>query len=302
MLHPAAIEAPAKINLTLEVLARREDGYHGVRSVMLPLGLHDTVRWQPAERFAFHCDSGAPRDRSNLVMRAFHALGIEPALDVFLEKQIPTGGGLGGGSSDGAAILRAASSGAFGDIGEKDVLSIARGLGSDVPFFLVETGALVEGTGERVTAIGALPDWWTVIVMPPVGVETAGAYGALDKARGKNYKVRARNVSPSIAALEAVQRGDFEAAVASSMNDFESVIRKREPAIAAALDGLRAAGARLARLCGSGSSCFALAETEREANTIAERFKWAGSPRPQGSVPHDSRVHVVPLDHTKVWR
>jgi 4-diphosphocytidyl-2-C-methyl-D-erythritol kinase len=292
MLHPGAIEAPAKINLTLEVLARRADGYHGVRSIMLPLGLHDTVRWAPAERFAFHCDVGAPRDRSNLVMRAFEALAIEPALDVFLEKKIPTGGGLGGGSSDGAAILRAASSGAFGDIEEKDFVGIARGLGSDVPFFLVETGALVEGTGERVTALGALPEWWTVIVMPSVAVETAGAYGALDAARGDAYEVRARNASPSIAALEAVQRGDFAAAIASSMNDFEAVIAQREPAIASALDGLRAAGARLARLCGSGSSCFALAETEREANTIAERL----------GAPTGARVHVVPLDHTKVWR
>ena len=291
MLQPGAAQAPAKINLTLEILARRADGYHGVRSVMLPIGLHDTVRWQPSERFAFHCDDGAPRDKSNLVVRAFDALDIEPAVDVTLEKRIPTGGGLGGGSSDGAAILRAAASGAFGPLGDKDFVSIARGLGSDVPFFLVETGALVEGTGERVTALGALPRWWTVIVMPPVAVETAGAYSALDNARGEHYNVRPRNASPSIAALEAVQRGDFDGAVAASMNDFEDVIASREPAIADALDALRAAGARLARLCGSGSSCFALAETRDEASAIAQSL------RPLGA-----RVHVAPLARAEAWR
>ncbi len=291
MLQPGAAQAPAKINLTLEILARREDGFHGVRSVMLPIGLRDTVRWQPAERFAFRCDDGAPRDKSNLVVRAFDALDIEPPLDITLEKKIPTGGGLGGGSSDGAAILRAAANGAFGALGEKDFVKIARGLGSDVPFFLVETGALVEGTGERVTALGALPDWWTVIVMPPVAVDTAAAYNALDTARGEKYEVRARNTSPSIAAVEAVQRGDFNAAIAASMNDFEDVIAAREPAIAAALKALRAAGARVARLCGSGSSCFALAETKSEARAIAESL-----------APLGARVHVTPLAPTKAWR
>ncbi len=291
MLQSGATQAPAKINLTLEILARRADGYHGVRSVMLPIGLYDTVRWQPAERFAFHCDDGAPQDKSNLVVRAFDALEIDPALDVTLEKQIPTGGGLGGGSSDGAAILRAAASGAFGAVGEKDFVKIARTLGSDVPFFLVETGALVEGTGERVTALGALPHWWTVIVMPPVAVETATAYSALDTARGEGYEVRARNVSPSLLAVEAVQRRDFKAAVTASMNDFEDVIAAREPAIAAALEALYAAGARVARLCGSGSSCFALTETEREANEIAARLN-----------PNNVRIHVAPLAPTKAWR
>lgn len=292
MLTPGAIEAPAKVNLTLEVLAPRADGYHGIRSVMLPIGLHDVVRWQPAEHFVFRCDDSALRNGSNLVVRAFRALGIEPSLDVVLEKKIPTGGGLGGGSSDGAAVLRAAAAGAFGALPERDFLAIARGLGSDVPFFLVETGALVEGTGERVTALGGLPGWWVVVLAPPVSVATAGAFTALDAARGANYAMRPRNASPSLAAVEAVQRADFAAAISLGMNDFEDVIATREPLVAASLDALRAAGARLARLCGSGSSCFALAETEREARTVAERL----------TPPADTKIDVVPLDHANTWR
>ena len=292
MLSPGAIEAPAKINLTLEVLARRDDGYHGIRSVMLPIGLHDVIRWQPANRFTFSCGDTAPRDGSNLVVRAFRALDIEPPIDVVLEKQIPAGGGLGGGSSDGAAVLRAASAGAFGELGEKDFLAIARDLGSDVPFFLVETGALVEGTGERVTALGALPPWWVIVVVPPLAVGTSGAYTALDAERGENYETRPRNTSPSLVALEAVQRADFTAAIAASTNDFEDIIAQREPLVAATLDALRASDARLVRLCGSGASCFALAETENEAQTIAKRIK----------PPANSKIHVVPLQRVTTWR
>ena len=292
MPRPGAIEAPAKINLTLEVLARREDGYHGIRSVMLPIGLHDVIRWQPANRFAFSCDDTAPRDGSNLVVRAFRALDIEPPIDVVLEKRIPVGGGLGGGSSDGAAVLRAAAAGAFGELGEKDFLAIACDLGSDVPFFLVETGALVEGTGERVTALGALPPWWAVVVVPPLAVETSGAFSALDAERGENYETRPRNTSPSLVAVEAVQRGDFAAVIAANMNDFEDIIAEREPLVAATLTALRASGARLVRLSGSGASCFALAESEDEAQAISKRV----------SPPTDSKVHVVPLQHAKSWR
>src|SRR5579872_2272078 len=114
MQSPGSIDAPAKINLTLEILARRADGYHGVRSVMLPIGLRDTLRWQPAAAFHFETADDAPPGNANVVVRALRALGIEPPIHLILSKHIPVGGGLGGGSSDAAAILRAAARGAFG--------------------------------------------------------------------------------------------------------------------------------------------------------------------------------------------
>jgi 4-diphosphocytidyl-2-C-methyl-D-erythritol kinase len=277
------------MNLTLEILAPRADGYHGVRSVMLPLGLYDEIRWEPAERFGFCVEGDAPADETNLALRAFRALDIAPALDLTLVKRIPSGGGLGGGSSDAAAILRAAASGAFGDLGERNYVGIARALGSDVPFFLVETGALVEATGERVTALGALPEWWAVVVLPGVAVATADAYKALDAARGAHYNPRARNTSPSLLAVDAVQRSDFDAAVRAAGNDFEPVIASQEPRIAASLHALREAGARLAMLCGSGSSCVALTESRSEADALASRL-------------HAFETRVVPLHHAESWR
>ena len=100
-----------------------------------------------------------------------------------MRKRIPVGAGLGGGSSDAAAILRAAIDGALGPLAAQDWLADARALGSDVPFFLTGTGALVEGTGERVTALGALPPWWVVVLAPAVHVDTGDAYRRLAAAR-----------------------------------------------------------------------------------------------------------------------
>ena len=289
MLSPGSIDAPAKINLTLEVLARRPDGYHGVRSVMLPISLYDALHWEPAERFEFVSSDGAPAGEENLVARAVRELGVDLPVRLALEKRIPTGGGLGGGSSDAAAVLRAAARGAFGAVGERDYLMLARNLGSDVPFFLVETGALVEGTGERVTALGALPPWWVVVLVPPVAVSTARAYAELDERRG-SVESRPRNTSPSLAALIAVQRADFAALTEAAMNDFEPVAA-REPKVGAALAALRASGARLVLLAGSGASAFALAETRDEAEGIAARI----------TVPAGVRMHVVPLAQPEGW-
>ncbi|HEY5350595.1 MAG TPA: hypothetical protein VIJ64_12705, partial [Candidatus Lustribacter sp.] len=110
------VRAPAKINLTLEILNRQDDGYHRLRSVMLPIGLEDEIAIEAAERFAFSCDP-AQLTGDNLVVRALAAAGAAGApLAVALRKHIPVGAGLGGGSSDAAAILRAAIAGALGTV------------------------------------------------------------------------------------------------------------------------------------------------------------------------------------------
>ena len=287
-----AITAPAKINLTLEVLARRPDGYHGVRSVMVPVGWYDRLRWEPAEQFAF-VSSERSLQEGNIIARACERLGIDSRpLRLTLEKQLPTGGGLGGGSSDAAAVLRAAMSGAFGPLGDRDWTAIARALGSDVAFFLVGTGALVEGTGERVTAAGRLPAWWTALYVPTVAVATGPAYELLDAARVRAAApTRPRNDSASVRLVEALQRAAFDEVVALAQNDFEPVIAELHPPIATALAALRTGGARLAMLSGSGSCVFALAETETEAKAVAEA---------SGLEP--DRVHVVPFVTGDAWR
>lgn len=257
------IGAPAKINLTLEILNRQDDGYHLLRSLMVPLAFADELSIERAESFLFRCDDPALENESNLAVKAARSLDAAPRVAIHLRKRVPTQAGLGGGSSDAAAVLRAAMRGAFNDSFAVDWVALARSLGSDVPFFLVESGALVEGTGDRVTALGKLPDWHVLIVKPPVAVSTAAAYATID---AHPRPTRSRNDSISIRALAALQRSDFRSVEELLFNDFHEIIASSTPEVAHAIDALRHAGVRRPLLCGSGSAVFALA---RDATTIA---------------------------------
>ncbi len=262
------IACPAKINLTLEVLDRRDDGYHALRSVMVPLALADELSIEASGRFSFSCSDPALGGEDNLVVRATRALDPNTSAAIRLEKRIPSQAGLGGGSSDAAGVLLAAMDGAIATPPAIDWLAVARRLGSDVPFFLVRSAALVEGTGERVTAAGTLPDWHVLVIKPPAAVSTAAAYAMLDE---RPRPSRSRNASVSIAALTALQRGDFDTVVSLLSNDFHDPIAERTPEVARALDALRRAGAQRPLLSGSGSAIFALARDARAVATMLER-------------------------------
>jgi 4-diphosphocytidyl-2-C-methyl-D-erythritol kinase len=264
------LQAPAKINLTLEVLARRDDGYHGIRSLMVPLDLADELAVEPSDRFSFACDVRDLDGERNLALAAVRTLGEPPPVRMELRKRIPVQAGLGGGSSDAAAVLRAAMNGALGDSGQRDWLKIARSLGSDVPFFLTGTGALVEGTGERITPVGALPRWHVLVVKPPVAVSTARAYESLD---AHPRPQRARSGSVSIAALEALQRADFERVEGLLQNDFHAVISAQAKEVAAAVEALHAAGARNALLAGSGSCVYTITPDRARIDAIRRRLE-----------------------------
>jgi 4-diphosphocytidyl-2-C-methyl-D-erythritol kinase len=286
--------APAKINLTLEILARRADGYHALRSVMVPVGLADELAFAPSERFSFACEPAALAP-DNLVPRAFARVGLaEAPVAVTLRKRVPVGAGLGGGSSDAAGVLRAAMRGELGEAGARDWVADARALGSDVPFFLADGPALVEGTGERVTALGAAPPWWVVLLVPPVHVATGAAYEALARSRAASPPpTRPRAGSASVRCGEALQRGDYDGVLATMTNDFEPVVRDAHPEVGAALRALRDAVAPgRAMLSGSGGACFALFAAEADARAFAARLR----------APDGAAVHVVPFAASDVWR
>ena len=288
------MEAAAKINLTLEILARRDDGYHALRSVMVPIALADELAFAPSERFGFACDPPSLA-AGNLVPRAFAQVGLGHApVAVTLRKRVPVGAGLGGGSSDAATVLRAAMRGAFGDAGARDWVADARALGSDVPFFLVDAPALVEGTGERVTALGTAPPWWIVLVVPDAHVATGPAYAALDAERAAHpVPTRPRSESASLRCGEALQRGDYAGVLAALTNDFAPVVRDAYPAVDAALRALDDAGApHRAMLSGSGGACFALFADEASARAFAPRVR----------VPGDATVDVVQFAASATWR
>ena len=190
-------------------------------------------------------------------------------------------------------MLRAATSGAFGPLPARDWLADARALGSDVPFFLADGPALVEATGERVTALGRAPAWWVVLLVPAAHVATGPAYGALAAARAAAPPPsRPRAGSVTLRCAEALQRHDYPAVLAALSNDFEPLVRAAHPPVDAALRALSAAGAPgRAMLSGSGGACFALFPAEDEARAFAARL----------DVPAGAALHVVPFAPGTTW-
>ncbi len=274
------------------MLRRREDGFHGLRSVMVPLELADTIHVEPAPEFAFFCDDAALAGEENLAVRAVRAIetasGARIAARIRLHKNVPSRAGLGGGSSDAAAVLRAAASGVLGALPSLDWLAIARALGSDVPFFLAETAALVEGTGGRVTALGAIPAWGTLVVKPPVDISTAEAYERLDR---HERPIRRRADSPSLRCVEALQRADLAAVESLLTNDFHALALE-EPAIALAHDALRAAGAAAPLLAGSGAALFALMPDAASRDAVTQRLQ----------LPPGYTVFATAFAKSRIWQ
>ncbi|TAE78866.1 MAG: 4-(cytidine 5'-diphospho)-2-C-methyl-D-erythritol kinase [Verrucomicrobia bacterium] len=177
------LEAPAKLNLSLRVLRRREDGFHEIDSLMVRLpGLCDRLTFRPAASDAFSCDDpSVPSDGSNLVLKARDAYrvasGRAQPLAIHLEKRVPHGAGLGGGSSDAAATLQALDRLSDEPLGTERLMEIAATLGSDIPFFLGGATARARGRGERIDAAPNPPALRLVLLKPSFGVATPDAYG-----------------------------------------------------------------------------------------------------------------------------
>ena len=176
------IEVPAKLKLSLRIEGRREDGFHELETLMVPVpDLHDLLEVEPAEEFSFSCDQeGVPTDEGNLVGKAVRSCekttGKPCRLAVRLEKQIPHGAGLGGGSSDAAAMLMVLNALSTEKLRMDQLLELAGELGSDVPFFLQGTACRCRGRGEKLEA-APVEEMDVVLAKPSFGVSTPDAYG-----------------------------------------------------------------------------------------------------------------------------
>ncbi len=184
--QPVSLNAPAKLNLTLRIHGRRDDGFHEIETLMTRLpGLHDTITCRASPAFEFTCDDPTlPTGDENLVVRAAHAFaratGTSPDVAIHLEKRIPSGAGLGGGSSDAAATLCAMQEIHGSPLDHAALANVAAGIGSDVPFFLHPGPALCTGRGEIPANPPARPPSLRVLVIKPgFPVATADAYGGL---------------------------------------------------------------------------------------------------------------------------
>lgn len=248
----AIVAAPAKINLYLRVTGKRADGYHDLATLMLMVGLADEVAVAADGTGGFACDAAELADADNLALRALRGwqrvFGGLPGASVTLTKRVPWGAGLGGGSSDAAAVLRGCA--ALAGVPENDarVRLLAAELGSDVPFFLSGGCAWATGRGEILRDLPVQAGLGVIIVKPPYGVETKAAYAGLSG--------RLAACPLDYAAAAGLWRAGAYAQLCA--NDFTAGVAAEHREMADTLRQLRGAGALAAGMTGSGSALFGL--------------------------------------------
>lgn len=280
--------APAKINLFLAVTGRREDGYHDLVSLVAPLDVGDTLEAAAAEATTLTCsDPWLPVDDSNLVCRAAAAFaraaarrGVKAAAEFRLEKRLPLGAGLGGGSSDAVAALRALNRLAGGLLPPEELAALAAEIGSDCPLFLADGPVVMRGRGERLEAWPAaersrLTGRRVLVFKPGFGVATPWAYGRLAAAAPGGY-LPAPEAERRLAAWRADPSAPLEDLL---FNSFEAPVFAKHLALPALLGPLGRRFGLRPLLSGSGSACFApLRATDPvEEITAAIRDAWGPS-------------------------
>jgi 4-diphosphocytidyl-2-C-methyl-D-erythritol kinase len=249
--------APAKVNLTLEVLGRRADGYHELRSVMLAVSLCDELRVEPADHTSIACDLPALATPENLAFRPVELvraeLGRPDGLRITLAKRIPEAAGLGGGSSDGAAALELAQTAWGVRLPAERERDLALRLGSDVPFFLGTGAAEIAGRGEICRAL-AVPDCWLVLMHPPMKLPTAGVFRAVGPADYTDG-ARTRELASRITRGESLLP-------AWLFNGLERAAFVSRPELAGYRDRMAACGVEAIHVSGSGPTLFAPARDQ----------------------------------------
>lgn len=261
------VHAPAKLNLTLDVVGKRADGYHELKSIMQSVDCCDTLVAQPTDGDVALTVLGAPvcPIEKNTAYRAAQVFlrqtGIKGGVCMTLTKRIPRQAGMGGGSADAAAALLALDRLYETRLSTDELCAMGAQVGADVPFCVLGGTAMVTGIGEKLEPLPPMPDCFIVVAQPTDGVSTAAAYAALDEAP---VSVRPDNT----AAVAALRRGDLDGMCREVCNVFEA---------ATALDGVRAIRARMAafsplaaQMTGSGSAVFALFSEQAQAQACAE--------------------------------
>ncbi|HLA51123.1 MAG TPA: 4-(cytidine 5'-diphospho)-2-C-methyl-D-erythritol kinase [Thermodesulfobacteriota bacterium] len=251
--------SPAKINLFLKVLRKRDDGYHDIVSVMQPISLYDEIliEMENGSDIIVSCDNAnVPCDRTNLAYRAavefFRTTGINRRLSITIKKNIPVAAGLGGGSSNAAAVLRALNEITSQNISTDNLIEIGAGIGSDVPFFIVGKSCIARGRGESLEPI-ELPKFWYILINPGFPVSTQWAY--------QNLNLTKSNEDINIALLK-VSLEDHVVGIRQWQgllaNDLEEVTIGKHPEIKEIKDAMSAVGATGALMSGSGPTVFGI--------------------------------------------
>jgi len=267
--------APAKVNLVLEVLGKRDDGYHEIRSLVQTINLCDVLSFEPADRISLECTEPNLQTSDNLVVQAAELLkktsGCEKGVRIKLEKRIPWAAGLGGGSSDGAATLLALNKLWELKMAVSDLIELAAKLGSDVSFFIHGGAALIQGRGEEVTPLKIPVPGWFVLLVPPlpkIPHKTQQLYSRLN----------ARHFTGGQFAYRAFRIWSQNEPIAPSLlfNVFDRVAFDAFPGLEDYRKRFEEVGAENIHLVGSGPALFTSADDEAQANKMCGLLRQQG--------------------------
>ncbi|MGG4096740.1 MULTISPECIES: 4-(cytidine 5'-diphospho)-2-C-methyl-D-erythritol kinase [Paenibacillus] len=261
-------KAPAKINLMLDVLHKRPDGFHEVEMVMTMIDLADRLEMSEQKRDTIIITSQAgyiPLDEKNLAFQAARLIkeryDVKKGVHIHLDKKIPVAAGLAGGSSDAAATLRGLNRLWGLGIPQEELLALGAELGSDVPFCVTGGTALATGRGEVLTPIPNPPQCWVIVAKPPINVSTAEVYGRLRSEQIQHHPSAERMV-------EALTQGSFQQMCQSLGNVLEEVTLKMHPEVQQLKEGMLKLGADGALMSGSGPTVFGLVSKESKVARI----------------------------------
>lgn len=267
------IKAYAKLNLWLDVLERRPDGYHNLRSVFQFVSLHDVVTLNKAEKNSFWCSREDLNNDNNLAVKARDRLAREYSfgpVEIRVEKHIPAMAGMGGGSADCAAVLAGLNKLFALNIPREKLLAIGAELGADVPACLVGGSLQADGIGEKITPLTAGDTFWFNVIKPDVAFSTGDMYRRLG--RGSTPQLP-RDLTPLLQALECGE----EIGVGSNLfNSFEEVAQPKEPILQARV-ALLQTGALGVRMTGSGSAVFGIYGDEQTARLAFQTLQEQGN-------------------------
>ncbi len=267
-----SVQACAKINLTLEVGDIRQDGYHDIESVAACVGLWDRIELEireNSEGIDVYCpNTELPNGPANTVYLAadhfIRATELKIGVRARVNKEIPVQAGLGGGSSDAAAVLRALNKMIGNPLGPDELLCLGAAVGSDVPLFLVGGNVQISGRGELVEPLRDIPRFWAVIAQPEYGVSTREAYEALDAVPDRIW------TGAADVAAAAIYEGDLNLITGAMWNDFEGPVFEMHPELRDLKIRLTDLGASGALLAGSGSAVYGLFGNRIEAENAWE--------------------------------
>ncbi len=261
------LDAPAKVNLRLEILGRREDGYHKIRTLLQKISLHDTLHFSLRKKKEISIESdhpSLPTGKNNLVYQAAELLiekfGCDGGVHIRIEKRIPLGAGLGGGSSDAATTLKAMNQLLKLNLPKKTLMEVGLEIGADVPFFLIEGSAIGSGIGERLRKIN-LPPLWYILIYPNFEISTRWAYQN-SLLTNQHFHI---NFNKFLKTPEGISR--------ILLNHLEEVVSKRYPQIEAMKEMLSSFNPIGVLMTGSGPTVFGLFTEEKRASEAYQKIK-----------------------------